>query len=464
MRLLDKFKAAVSGDQTGTYVSRPVLNGDKWEAWAKAVGIPSPVPGAEMHVTVLYSRLPVKTVPARDTMQIFTATGQFCMMGLDESVLAFQWCDWCLSDRNYFFMSCGALSDWPIYKPHMSLSFAAGQFDLTPEQMATAPLSIILGPEVFAPLSTTNPADAPDADDETEGVTEIEASAASRMLQKGMLAGDMSPEHQAILREISVHKRVMRSDLADVAKSAHVETEIAEKAVKGEYGAPAKAGYADPGYQQDKKPRYPLKVAGKFNEGHIRSAWSYINVAANQTPYTHAQVGEMKDKIVAAWKEVIDPAGPPSAAVSKGADDGEEVRIVLKAFSSEDGEWFKAKAAAGAERQVFYGWGSKSTIKGAEYRDLEGDAITTAALHDFTHKIMKGGRASTFEHRGLFCNDIVEAWVFDHESQKSLGIDLGFEGAAFGIHIPDPQNWEKVKSGEWELSIAGTAYIEQIED
>jgi hypothetical protein len=68
------------------------------------------------------------------------------------------------------------------------------------------------------------------------------------------------------------------------------------------------ADYADPGYQSDGKRRYPIE-----NERHIRAAWSYINEPKNATPYTGDQLKRIKDKIVAAWKEKIDRAGPPSA-------------------------------------------------------------------------------------------------------------------------------------------------------
>lgn len=82
----------------------------------------------------------------------------------------------------------------------------------------------------------------------------------------------------------------------------------------GEYGPDEEAKYADPGYQADQKPRYPLAVKGKLNEGHIRSAWSYINIKDNADKYTAAQVKEIKDRVIAAWKAAIDSGGPPSAA------------------------------------------------------------------------------------------------------------------------------------------------------
>jgi hypothetical protein len=82
---------------------------------------------------------------------------------------------------------------------------------------------------------------------------------------------------------------------------------------EGEYGSAADAGYADPGYQEDKKPRYPLKEGGEWSDGRIRAAWNYINKNKNQEAYSAEQVSKIKAKIIAAWKAHIDKGGPPSA-------------------------------------------------------------------------------------------------------------------------------------------------------
>ena len=67
--------------------------------------------------------------------------------------------------------------------------------------------------------------------------------------------------------------------------------------------------YADPGYQDDKKKRYPIDT-----EKHIRAAWSYISKPKNAGKYSADELNRIKDKIIAAWKDKIDPEGPPSAA------------------------------------------------------------------------------------------------------------------------------------------------------
>jgi phage head maturation protease len=66
--------------------------------------------------------------------------------------------------------------------------------------------------------------------------------------------------------------------------------------------------YADPGYQEDKKKRYPIDT-----EGHIRAAWNYIHKPKNAGKYSADEVKRIKAKIVGAWKDKIDPEGPPEA-------------------------------------------------------------------------------------------------------------------------------------------------------
>jgi uncharacterized Zn finger protein (UPF0148 family) len=56
--------------------------------------------------------------------------------------------------------------------------------------------------------------------------------------------------------------------------------------------------YADPGYQSDKKARYPIDTAA-----HTRAAWAYINVASNASAYSSAQVSRIKSRIKSAAKK-----------------------------------------------------------------------------------------------------------------------------------------------------------------
>lgn len=122
------------------------------------------------------------------------------------------------------------------------------------------------------------------------------------------------------------------------------------------------------------------------------------------------------------------------------------------------------------ERQTIYVWASVSSRDGEEVIDFHGDAITTDALHDICTHVVKGARASAFEHDGDFVNETVSAFVLDRDMQKALSafstngpIELDREGVIVGIHIPDKATWDEVKDEDWEASINATAFVEPLE-
>jgi hypothetical protein len=76
----------------------------------------------------------------------------------------------------------------------------------------------------------------------------------------------------------------------------------------------AVADYADPGYQPDAKPRYPLDT-----ERHIRAAWAFIHMPHNAARYAPGQLAQVKARIVTAWRAHIDRAGPPEISTPERA-------------------------------------------------------------------------------------------------------------------------------------------------
>jgi len=85
----------------------------------------------------------------------------------------------------------------------------------------------------------------------------------------------------------------------------------------GDDGAEAGGDYADPGYQPDGEKRYPLD-----SEGHIRAAWAYIHQPDNADRYPETQLTHIKARIVAAWQDKIDAAGPPGDGIGGKAATG----------------------------------------------------------------------------------------------------------------------------------------------
>jgi hypothetical protein len=80
----------------------------------------------------------------------------------------------------------------------------------------------------------------------------------------------------------------------DIPQS-EVDRIAATGAAKEPYG---NVNYADPGYQDDKKKRYPIDT-----EEHIRAAWSYINHPDNASKYQGGHLDSIKKKIKGAAEE-----------------------------------------------------------------------------------------------------------------------------------------------------------------
>lgn len=102
------------------------------------------------------------------------------------------------------------------------------------------------------------------------------------------------------------HRHLAKADAVQcIAKREHSEAETDPATAE----PPAAIEYADPGYQPDGRRRYPIDTPE-----HIRAAWAYIGRAENASRYAPVQLARIRSRIIARWKERIDPAGPPAAA------------------------------------------------------------------------------------------------------------------------------------------------------
>lgn len=162
------------------------------------------------------------------------------------------------------------------------------------------------------------------------------------------------PEHRHLAKAeaLACQERAAGSG-ADLIAAARTAIATAEGALEKAEGKPAEqpyggVEYADPGYQADRKKRYPIDT-----EGHIRAAWNFINRPTNARRYAPAELAQVKARIVAAWKAKIDKDGPPAAeeggkighsaagaALAKALwDVGHVARIIL------DLDWLKESLA-----------------------------------------------------------------------------------------------------------------------
>ncbi|MGB1561562.1 MAG: anti-CBASS protein Acb1 family protein [Sinimarinibacterium flocculans] len=137
------------------YVNRKVLNADDIREWARAQGFDSVLD--DLHVTIAFSRDPVDWMKAGETWsQRSDGTLEIAPGGarliekLGEGAIALLFSSAELSYRHMQIREAGASWDWPEYQPHITVTYAPGDVDLSKVQPYRG--RILLGPEIFEEL------------------------------------------------------------------------------------------------------------------------------------------------------------------------------------------------------------------------------------------------------------------------------------------------------------------------
>ncbi len=121
---------------------------------------------------------------------------------------------------------------------------------------------------------------------------------------------------------------------------------MADTKTKAPYGPKSEVTYADPGYQDDGKARYPLDT-----EEHCRAAWSYINMEKNAAKYTPEELARIKKRIRVAGKkfgiEFADETqrAEPQRPIYDRSWALEDIQILRSADGHSDGRTVEAYAA-----------------------------------------------------------------------------------------------------------------------
>lgn len=66
--------------------------------------------------------------------------------------------------------------------------------------------------------------------------------------------------------------------------------------------------YGDVKFADSVNKKYPID-----SENHIRAAWRYIHNPRDYKKYSSSDVKAIEDSIIKAWKEKINPDGPPES-------------------------------------------------------------------------------------------------------------------------------------------------------
>lgn len=139
-------------DPRTLYVRRDLLNGADLAAWAKEQGFKTTLPPADMHVTLAFSRNPVDwdlvestRPPDRYTIGDAPANEREVKPLGDKGAMVLAFRSAGLTDRWQQIKDAGASWDFPEYKPHVTITYDAG--DVGEVSPYTGPL--LFGPEVL---------------------------------------------------------------------------------------------------------------------------------------------------------------------------------------------------------------------------------------------------------------------------------------------------------------------------
>lgn len=113
------------------------------------------------------------------------------------------------------------------------------------------------------------------------------------------------------------------------------------------------------------------------------------------------------------------------------------------------------------DQRLVFGWANVAlTEDGTPPDDCQGDIIPPEELEAAAYNFVLSHGVANQEHAwGTECGWLVESMVFTKEKMDALGIPEGTlpEGWFVGFYVPDPDVYEKVKSGEYNMfSIEGS--------
>ena len=118
------------------------------------------------------------------------------------------------------------------------------------------------------------------------------------------------------------------------------------------------------------------------------------------------------------------------------------------------------------EKMLAFGWANVAIrTDGDQIIDLQGDVLDADVLENAVYRFVEFYRSGGEMHENGGVAVMIESVVFTKEKMWAMGIPEGIvpEGWWIGFHITDPDVWEKVKTGEYNMfSIEGEAIRREI--
>jgi len=206
-------KKLAKADTRTLYVNRALENADDLIAWAKGQGFETTLQAQDMHATIVYSKTPLEWPEPSEASKVTAGNAQgrsIERFGEDAVVLTFSSAQ--LAADHARLRAAGASSDYPEFRPHITLTYDAGDIDLNQVEPYAGPLHF--GPEVYQEIKKGW----------ADGIGEKMAFAPAGTFTKAAPSPKARRAHRAIK---AVMLDVFKTASAKVAKT--VRDELSEK-------------------------------------------------------------------------------------------------------------------------------------------------------------------------------------------------------------------------------------------
>lgn len=145
-----RFVVRDSGGPKPLYVYRRVLNPGDLVDWAKSAGLRDVHDPGDLHLTVVYSKVPVDWFRLHGDAYDVSVVGGPRRLEQFKDVVVLRVADSALQSRWDYFRRQGCSSDFAEYAPHVTLAGSRGSADIDKLEAYSGP--VLLGPEIFAPM------------------------------------------------------------------------------------------------------------------------------------------------------------------------------------------------------------------------------------------------------------------------------------------------------------------------
>lgn len=506
-------KAEKASGAKPLYMKRKVLNAEKIVEWAKSQGIPTTLEPDDMHVTVIYSKEPfseeyTQAAESQDEARMHygghvVRGGKRSVERLGQNGEALVLKIECpkLASEHYGFRSMGASSDWPDYKPHITITWSADGID----EKSIEPFGgdIVLS-DIFVSLldedwkskvteksqPTASAVHVPStewekSDDTYKAPAGARAAAARALRWKEKYGKEVKGGTQVgwtRANQLASNENLSRETVARMASffARHKGNEAVDPKHKGEpwkdaghvvwllWGGDAGASWSRRIMDNLRKRQIDDDTFTMPDEAVARSVElgleGRIHVEAEEGQQAVYMPGETHEEYVSALERI---AGIEPQEESDEASQSEG--LLERAISAIIGTIMQQvsvnKSAVEAkvlkmddEQRIVWGWAYVSTEDGKLLVDTQGDSIEPIEMEKMATNFMAGTRAAKVMHKGEQVGDFIHSFPMTNDLMKAFGIHCDREGWIVGMRPASEAVWKDYKSGKYTgFSIGGKA-------